>query len=169
MKNDNSLQGVEHLPDKYDYGIDPLIPSTFKLDEAVRENPLIKYAEEEEETTSQVGDLLELENDFATARRSIKSVIEQSNDVLKDAIVLASASDSPRTIEVVANLLKTIADVNKDLLDLHDKRETIKKKRNARMTGENPGGGVVNQQNNYFMSSPKDLIESLRGPDDIDE
>lgn len=168
MATDKPETGVEHLPDKYDYHMDDLIPSSFRLDEAVRkDNPLIEYANDLAEEESSTPELLELENDFDVARNSIKNVIKQSATVLSDAMVLASASDSPRSIEVVATLLKTIADMNKDLLALHDARENVKKKRNDRVRGE--GGQVTvnnNQQNNYYLASPMDVVDQIKGTDE---
>ena len=165
MNKSKTDTGVEHLPDYYDYLGDDLIPSSFKLDEAIRkDNPLTKYHETVVEEESNSPELVELENDFALARKNIKSVIDDSTAVLKDAIVLAGASDSPRSLEVVANLLKTITDMNKDLLALHDAREIVKKKRNERIRGEGGNTTVNNQQNNYFMASPSELVDRLKGP-----
>ena len=54
--------------------------------------------------------------------------------------------------------------MNKDLLALHDAREIVKKKRIERIRGEGGNTTVNNQQNNYFMASPSELVDRLKGP-----
>lgn len=159
------LDSVEHLPDNY-FPNSSLIPSEFKLDEDVRddlENPLMSYYEEDVEDHLPVESKedKQLENDFDAARQGIKKVLDQTGTVLTDAIVLARASDSPRAYEVIATMMKTISDINKDLLELHDKREGITKKKREKLAGGDSQVNNNNQQNNFFCSSPADLIEFL--------
>lgn len=159
-KNNPILGEIEHLPDNY--GIGGFIPSEFKLDDEIRKsNPLVSYkddVDEVEETNIHAKADMQLEHDFDKARGNLKDVLDNTSTILTDAIVLAQSSDSPRAFEVVASLMKTIADVNRDLLKLHEQREDIKGKRN----GGQPAAPVQNTQNNYFHGSPAELNRMLQ-------
>jgi len=63
--------------------------------------------------------------DYEYARGSMISVIEKGNEALSDMLNVAQQSQQPRAYEVVATLLKTIADTNKDLLELQKKHKDI--------------------------------------------
>ena len=156
------LEEIEHLPD--DYGFGALIPSEFKLDEEKKKaNPLLEYKTELDiqDAPSTVGGTKEdkqLEADFDLARANIKTALGNTSSVITDAVALARSSDSPRAFEVVATLLKSISDVNRDLLNIHEQRETIKSKRAVKT---DTGVTQNNQQNNYFIGSPAELNRFL--------
>lgn len=155
---------ITHLPDKYDLGSD-LIPSKFKLDDAIRskmDNPLIEYEKADAEETAANPDVVALDNDFDLARENIKDTIKTANTALTEALTLAQAADSPRGFEVVATILKTVAEMNKDLLEIHTMREVTRRKRADRLGLAGADQNVTNQQNNYYISSPMDIIEKLR-------
>ena len=70
---------------------------------------------------------------------------------LESALKVATESDSPRAFEVVAILLKTMSDLNNNMLDIHKKaKDTTSQK------------FQVNQTNNsVFVGSTKDLQNLL--------
>lgn len=68
-----------------------------------------------------------LDKDFEYAKDNIKMLIASGSDAIEEILKVAKAGDSPRAYEVVSQLLKTVADMNKDLLDLHQKAKTVKK------------------------------------------
>lgn len=152
------MSDYDVLPDSYDVG--GFIPSEFKLSEDKKSkiNPLMEYEEEArvEESPQNIKDDIRLESDFDKARGNLANALETTSTILTDAIALAQASDSPRAYEVVATLLKSISDVNKDLLELHQQRENIRAKRQVK-GGEVSAPGQVNQQNNFFVGSPSEL------------
>ena len=156
------LEEIEHLPDNYGFGA--LIPSEFKLDEEKKKgNPLLEYKAELDiqEAPSTAGSTKEdkqLESDFDLVRENIKTALANTSSVISDAVALAQSSDSPRAYEVVATLLKSISDVNRDLLNIHEQRETIKSKRAVKT---DMGVTQNNQQNNYFIGSPAELNRFL--------
>lgn len=156
------LEEIEHLPD--DYGFGAAIPSEFKLDEEKKKaNPLLEYKTELDiqDAPSTVGGTKEdkqLEADFDLVRSNIKTALGNTSSVITDAVALARSSDSPRAFEVVATLLKSISDVNRDLLNIHEQRETIKSKRAVKTDA---GVTQNNQQNNYFIGSPAELNRFL--------
>ena len=68
-----------------------------------------------------------LDKDFEYAKDNIKMLISNGSEAIEEILKVAKAGDSPRAYEVVSQLLKTVADMNKDLLDLHQKAKAVKK------------------------------------------
>jgi len=93
-------------------------------------------------------------NDFEYARGNIINTIEKGNDALQGILDVASMGQHPRAYEVAANLVKTMVEANKDLLDLTKKRKEIEKADNAL----NPQ--TVN--NNLFVGSTAELLKALK-------
>ena len=70
---------------------------------------------------------------------------------LQSALTVATESDSPRAFEVVAILLKTMADLNNNMLDVHKKaKDTTSSKTEIKQTN-----------NSVFVGSTKDLQNLL--------
>ena len=72
-------------------------------------------------------DNTEVDHDFNVAKANIASLVQQGTSALEYAIDLAKASDSPRAFEVVATLMKNLADMNAQIVDLHTKKASMKK------------------------------------------
>lgn len=62
-----------------------------------------------------------LQGDFASARKNIHSLINTGMDAMEGIVKVATESDSPRAYEVLTNMMKTLSEMNKDLIDIHDK------------------------------------------------
>ncbi len=67
-----------------------------------------------------------LDKDYGVVRRNLYDLIAQGNDAIQGILDVAKAGDSPRAYEVASQLLKTVSDMNKDVLDVHDKVKKIK-------------------------------------------
>ena len=70
---------------------------------------------------------MNIDGDFDYARENIKQLISNGSDAIDEIIKIAKAGDNPRAFEVVSLLLKTVADMNKDLIDLYQKTKVVKK------------------------------------------
>lgn len=68
-----------------------------------------------------------IDGDFNIARENLHQIIHKGHDALEEAIVLAKSSEHPRAFEVVGQLIKTLVDANKDLLDIQKKLKDLKK------------------------------------------
>jgi hypothetical protein len=90
--------------------------------------------------------------DYEYARGNIINILEKGNEALSDMIQFAQQSQHPRGYEVVATLIKTLSETNKDLLEL------IKKKKDLETTQEGP----TNVQNNLFVGSTNELLKLLK-------
>jgi hypothetical protein len=70
-----------------------------------------------------------IDADYEYARENLKSFIEQGKIAMENIIFLAKEGESPRAYEVVGQLIKTLSDTNKDLLDLGKKVKDLKNKK----------------------------------------
>lgn len=91
-------------------------------------------------------------DDFEYARGNMITVIEKGQEALNGILDVAGMSQHPRAYEVAATLVKTIADANKDLLELQ--------KRKKDLTGVGPNPTTVN--NNLFVGSTAELQQLIR-------
>ena len=70
-----------------------------------------------------------IDADYEYARENLKLFIEQGKVAMENIIFLAKEGESPRAYEVVGQLIKTLSDTNKDLLDLGKKVKDLKNKK----------------------------------------
>ena len=94
----------------------------------------------------------QVEDDFEYARGNLISAIEKGQEALTGILDVASMSQNPRSYEVVATLLKTVADANKDLLELQNRKMDL--------TGVGPNPTTVN--NNLFVGSTAELQQLIK-------
>jgi hypothetical protein len=94
-------------------------------------------------------------NDYEYARTNIMSAIEVGQKALEDMAEVARQSESPRAYEVTTQLIKTLVDSNKDLLELA-------KKRNELSQANNKSGDQNNVTNNNLFVTPTELLNMLR-------
>lgn len=67
------------------------------------------------------------QTDFEFARQNIRSILEKGSVALDKMLEVADLSQHPRSYEVVSTLIKSLADTNKDLLELAEKKNRIEK------------------------------------------
>ena len=68
-----------------------------------------------------------LNSDFESARNNINEMIHSGMEAMDGIMKVAAAGDSPRAYEVVSMMLKTLSEMNKDLIDLHKKANDAEK------------------------------------------
>lgn len=66
-----------------------------------------------------------IENDFDKARGNLHELLSQGQEALMHALEVAKQSEHPRAFEVVGNLVKQLADINQQLLDLHQQKSKL--------------------------------------------
>lgn len=96
----------------------------------------------------------EVDKDFQTARKNIKELISLGFNAIDGIMKVASEGDSPRAYEVVSQMIKTVAEANRDLVELHQRMKTIKQEKYEPTT-------VTNTSNSLFLGSTKDLLELM--------
>lgn len=70
---------------------------------------------------------ISLDGDFNYVRDNIKELIDNGSVAIDEILKVAKAGDSPRAYEVLGQLLKTVSEMNKDLIDLYQKAKQVKK------------------------------------------
>jgi len=93
-------------------------------------------------------------NDYEYARGNMYNIIERGNDALDGILDLAQQSQHPRTYEVAAQLIKTLSDTNKDLLEL--------KKRQQDLQAQDPSAKAKTINNNLFVGSTAELQKLIK-------
>jgi hypothetical protein len=64
-------------------------------------------------------------NDYVLARKTFRELIDKGNNAIEGIADLAKESESPRAYEVMATLMKTVADTTKDLFDLQKRKKDL--------------------------------------------
>lgn len=95
------------------------------------------------------------DNDFEYARQTYHNILAKGSEAMEEMMEVARATEHPRAFEVLATTMKTLADVNGSLLDLHKKKKDIDKKDQPLGL---PAGGTTN---NLFVGSTTDLQRFL--------
>jgi hypothetical protein len=67
-----------------------------------------------------------IDSDYVQVRKNLYDLIATGKDAIANILDVAKAGDSPRAYEVVSQMLKTVSEMNKDVLDVHDKVKKIK-------------------------------------------
>jgi|TARA_Y100000310_G_scaffold343209_1_gene449805 Pyruvate/2-oxoacid:ferredoxin oxidoreductase gamma subunit len=68
----------------------------------------------------------EANTDYQYARENLYNLVERGTEALDELIEVAKESESPRSYEVVGQLIKTLSDTNKDLLNIQKQIKDIK-------------------------------------------
>lgn len=106
-------------------------------------------------STPKVDDV-SVETDAALASKNLKKLIELGQDAAERAATVAEESESPRAYEVLSTLLKTMSDMNIQLLDIHEKKKKIKTN-----VEQNPSSGGTVNNTSVFVGTTAGLMELL--------
>lgn len=121
----------------------------------------------EEEAKSEINDVStavyngagDLESDYKLTRTTLHNLIDTGNTALMHMLELASESNHPRTFEVTATLIKTIADVSRDLLSMQKDMKDLMRPQDSD-SGRNPKDGETT-----YEISITDLLTHLQKED----
>ena len=97
----------------------------------------------------------DIDTDYGYARENLYDIIENGSHALHELVEIAKSSEHPRAFEVVASLMKTLTDANKDLLEVQAKVKKLKQEENIQ-TGPN------NVTNALFVGSTTELQNMLK-------
>lgn len=98
----------------------------------------------------------EVSDDYEYARNNLKGLIENGKVAMENIIFLAKEGESPRAYEVVGQLIKTLADTNKDLLDLAKKSKELKQEKETTTA-------PTHVTNALFVGSTAELQKLIKG------
>lgn len=97
-----------------------------------------------------------IDSDFEETRKNLRILLMQGEDALMGALEVAKQSEHPRAFEVVGTLIKQMADVNQQLMDLHKQKQQL---------DEPSGGGSkkgVTNNNAIFVGSTAELNKLIK-------
>jgi hypothetical protein len=99
----------------------------------------------------------DIDDDFAKVRNNLHQIIHKGNDALDEALMVAKTSEHPRAFEVVGQLIKTMVDANKDLLDIQKKLKDLKK------TDDHKASQNIQAENAIFVGTSAELQALING------
>ena len=100
--------------------------------------------------------LQSIDDDAEFARQNIRHLIEKGNDAMDGILNVAKASDHPRAYEVAANMLKSLTDMNKDLMEIQKRKKDLEPKESSGSQSN------INVDKAVFIGSTKELIKALK-------
>jgi len=103
-----------------------------------------------------------VDNDFEFARKTYYDLLMKGSEALEEMMEVARATEHPRAFEVLSGMMKNVADVNGNLLDLHKKKKEYEKEDALKELPQNT-------TNNLFVGSTSDLQRMLLSKDSDDE
>ena len=116
--------------------------------EPIQEQPVETLPVVIEDSVNQV------DADAEFARNNMRELISNGNKALTDLASVANQSESPRAYEVLATMMKNLAEMNKDLLELQ------KRKRELAPQSETTKG--VNIDKAVFVGSTTELLKMIK-------
>jgi len=95
-------------------------------------------------------------DDFTHTRENLRALLVTGQKALEHALEVAQSSEHPRAFEVVGNLMKQMADVNQQLLDLHNQKQKIE------APSKKDSGPSKTVNNNLFVGTTADLNKLIK-------
>ncbi len=111
-----------------------------------------------EEQPSVMLDHPDQEEDYQLARKTFRALITKGNDAIEGISDLAKESESPRAYEVMATLMKTVADTTKDLYALQKMTKELKTEDKSRPQDEQR----INVEKAVFVGSTAELLRQVK-------
>lgn len=101
-----------------------------------------------------VDDEKQIDTDSKYVRQNLYDLIEKGHSAIDELMAIADQSQHPRSYEVLATMIKTMVDTNKDLMDMHEKKKKLKNGIETQIKSE-----TVN--NNLFVGSTSELLKII--------
>jgi hypothetical protein len=135
MKINDTLSAV--------FDVEP-IPETVKMEVVSQDGEILKTPDEK------------IENDYDVARGNLRELLTTGQDALTQALEVAKQSEHPRAFEVVGNMMKQLADVNQQLMDLHQQKQKLDAPKAADKAKQ------VTNNNAIFVGSTSELSKMIK-------
>jgi predicted house-cleaning noncanonical NTP pyrophosphatase (MazG superfamily) len=97
-----------------------------------------------------------IETDYDTARNNLRILLQQGQEALQKSLDVAMQSEHPRAFEVVGNLMKQLAEVNQQLMDLHQQKQKLDEPSKADKSKQ------VTNNNAIFVGSTAELNKLIK-------
>ena len=99
-----------------------------------------------------------IENDYDVTRNNLRELLSTGQAALTHALEVAKQSEHPRAFEVVGNLMKQLADVNQQLMDIHQQKAKL----DAPKGVSTKTGGDKVTNNAIFVGSTAELNKMIK-------
>jgi len=131
----------------------------FDIEPVVIESEIVSERKESYESKK-------VDRDFEEIRSNLKEVIDRGNEAIDGILQVASETESPRAYEVAAQMIKTVADANKDLLDIHKKLKDVKQEKTTVHNTTNQSLFVGSTKElQMFLKEQKKMMEAKNAED----
>ena len=97
-----------------------------------------------------------IEDDYDVTRNNLRILLQQGQEALQKSLDVAMQSEHPRAFEVVGNLMKQLADINQQLLDLHQQKQKLDEPSKAEKAKQ------VTNNNAIFVGSTAELNKLIK-------
>jgi len=114
----------------------------------------IQYHENKQVETDQ-----QVDADLKYVRENLYDLISSGSTAIDQMMSIADQSQHPRAYEVLSNMIRQMVETNKDLLDMHEKKNKISTKKEEQSSTVN---------NNLFVGSTKDILELIQKSNEDD-
>lgn len=139
--------------------VDKNLNEVFDIEPVVIESEIVSQKRESYESKK-------VDRDFEEIRSNLKEVIDRGNEAIDGILQVASETESPRAYEVAAQMIKTVADANKDLLDIHKKLKDVKQEKTTVHNTTNQSLFVGSTKElQMFLKEQKKMMESKNAED----
>ena len=101
-----------------------------------------------------------LDSDFQEARDALKRAMVYGEEAIQGIMNVATNSDNPRAYEVAGQLIKSLGDQAKDMMDIQAKKKKIDE-----VEGKGKATQIGHQTNVLFNGSTSDLMKALKEKD----
>jgi hypothetical protein len=101
----------------------------------------------------------QVDADLKYVRENLYDLISSGSTAIDQMMAIADQSQHPRAYEVLSNMIRQMVETNKDLLDMHEKKNKISTKKEEQSSTVN---------NNLFVGSTKDILELIQKSNEDD-
>ena len=88
------------------------------------------------------------------ARENIRELVTQGNQAVNELMLIARDGQHPRAFEVLSGLMKNLADMNKDLLEIQKRKKDLAPKAESQNN--------LNIDKAVFVGSTAELVKMLK-------
>lgn len=116
--------------------------------EPIQETPIVETLP----AVVEYADPVNADADFA--RENIRELVTQGNQAVNELMLIARDGQHPRAFEVLSGLMKNLADMNKDLLEIQKRKKDLAPKAEAQNN--------LSIDKAVFVGSTAELVKMLK-------
>ena len=124
-----------------------------KLDKTFDIDSAIEKVEDTSTEIKKLSDNKDLQNDYEYSRGQLYNLVEKGQEAINGILDVAQNSDHPRAYEVAGNLIKNVADITDNLVDLQGEMKDINQEKKQTTN---------NVTNAMFVGSTSELQKMLK-------